>query len=153
MLTTEEMKKIALKNLCTLNAYPEVIKRFKEDENDVWCSERCALGAAKVGILYDTTQSNYTYKKEVDAALAYVRKQGDLPYHVIQTNMEFGNTFAVLYVSHDEEEDSVIGKDAFIGSRSGYRVYAYVYNADEEDFSEYGGIAIKESGGGLIRTA
>lgn len=153
MLTTEEMKKIALKNLRTLNVYPEVIKRFKEDENDVWCSERVAMGAAKVGILYDTTQIGYTYKKEVDAALAYVRKQGDLPYHVVQTNMEFGNTFAVLYVSHDEEEDSVIGKDAFIGSRSGHRVYAYVYNADEEDFSEYGGIAVRESGGGLIRTA
>jgi len=153
MLSTKDMKKIALKNLRTLNVYPEVIKRFTEDENDVWCSERGAFGAAKVGILYDTTQIGYTYKKEVDAALAYVRKQGDLPYHVIQTNMEFGNTFAVLYVSHDEEEDSVIGEDAFIGKSYGYRAYAYVYNADDEDCSEYGGIAIKAMGGGLIRTA
>ena len=153
MLTVEEMKKIALKNLRTINAYPEVIQRFVEDVNNVWCSERQTMGAMTLGVLYDTTQLNYTYKKEVEAALAYVRKQRDLPYHVIQTNMEFGNTFAVLYVSHDEEEKSTITQEDLISKEYGYQTYAYVYNADDDDCSEYGGIAIKAMGGGLIRTA
>ena len=152
MLTVEEMKKIALKNLRTIKVHPEVIQQFDEDVNNVWCSERQRLGAMRFGILYDTTQPNYTYEKEIKAALAYVREQGDLPYHVIQTNMEFGNTFAVLYISHDEEEESAITQDNLISKEYGYRTYAYVYNADDDDCSEYGGIAIKEAGGGIIRT-
>lgn len=153
----KNMKDVAINNLLRLGVHPEVIRHFQEDEHNVWCSERQTFSLlghmVTAGILYDTTQADYTYKKEVDEALEYVRKQGALPYHVVQTNMEFGNTFAVLYISPYEDEDSEINDACFLNQEYGYRVYAYVHNADEKDYSEYGSIAIKEAGGGLIRTS
>ena len=149
------MKEIAIKNLKTLGVYAPAIEAFKADEKNVWCSERTPLAIAGVGkkvmgTLYDIYQSGgYTYQSECDAAIRQVREDGYLPYHVIQTNMEFGNTFAVLYVS--EEADGVEHADK--DDKYGFIIYAYVYNADAPELSEYGSIGVTESGGGLIRTA
>ena len=83
-----------------------------------------------------------------DKIRKWERKTGNIVYHVINNTFEFGECLSLLYVSKYEEEwsdDKEILKE-------GYPI-VFVMNLDNDDFSEYGSIGIKESMGGLLRTA
>ena len=83
-----------------------------------------------------------------DKIREWERNTGNIVYHVIHNSFEFGECLSLLYVSKYEEEwsdDKEILKE-------GYPI-VFVMNLDNDDFSEYGSIGIKESMGGLLRTA
>ena len=83
-----------------------------------------------------------------DKIREWEKTTGNIVYHVIHNSFEFGECLSLLYVSKYEEEwndDKEILKE-------GYPI-VFVMNLDNDDFSEYGSIGIKESMGGLLRTA
>ena len=78
-------------------------------------------------------------------AVAAAKERGLLPYHVVRTQTEIGDMYAVLYVSTDRNAWSYERRD----NASGY-IDAFVKNGDIE---EYGPIGVDPCNGGLKRTA
>ena len=126
-----EMKEEAINRLHSLGVMDKVIDNFKVGK--LFMSE---FG----GVLYDLND-------QAKEAVNTVKEQGNLPYAVCLSHMEFGDLYAVLFVSQDREEWSYERPD-----RKGFCL-AYVYNADNPEFSEYGSIQITAANGGLVRTA
>lgn len=126
-----EMKEEAVNRLHRLGVMKNVVTQFKNGE--LYMSE---FG----GILYNL---NDQAKDAVNA----VKERGQLPYAVCRSQMKFGDLYAVLFVGSDKEEWEYERPD-----REGFCL-AYVYNADNPEFSEYGSIQITAANGGLVRTA
>ncbi len=71
-----------------------------------------------------------------------------LVYHVIHSYTEFGELYALLYVSDDEDEWGYDKDDIKSGC-----ALAYVKNVTDDWCSEFGSIGIRPQYGGLVRTA
>lgn len=92
------------------------------------------------GVIYDLNE-------EAEEAVNRTSKYG-LPYHVVRTNSpEFGDMYAVLYVSNYPEDWD---RDIY-DPREGV-VFANVYNASM-GIDEMGSIGVSPANGGLVRTA
>lgn len=78
----------------------------------------------------------------------FEKEHGALVYHVIHNFTEFGELYALLYVSKDEDEWEYDRDDLKAGC-----ALAYVKNIADDFCSEFGSIGIKPQFGGLIRTA
>lgn len=128
----ELSKAEAVLRMKNLNIMQEIIKRY-EEKDEILFSE---FG----GILYDLNE-------EAKEAVAKVKEKGFLPYHVIRSQTEFGDVYAVLYVSNQTEEWKSERRD-----KNG-TIYSYVYNATNPSFSEFGSIMVESCNGGLLRTA
>lgn len=76
------------------------------------------------------------------------KETGNVVYHVIKNNLEFGLCYSFLYVSKYPEDWDRDDYDIDDGV-----VFAYVRNATDEYCSEYGLICIKPCFGGVLRTA
>ena len=129
-----ENKKVeAIQRMKKLHIIANAIRQFKDDDV-VMISER------PFGALYwlDEEQKKMVadFEKEYNA----------LVYMVVRTNTEFGLLDSLLYVSDHEDEWEMDNVDI----KAGY-VLAYVVNHDCPDFSEFGSIAVKSVGGGLVR--
>ena len=90
------------------------------------------------GILYDLDEG-------ARKAVSVVSDNGGMPYHVIKSFTEVGTLYAVLYVSHSEEEWDMERME------NDGSIFSYVYNATNPSFSEYGYIGIRPANGGLER--
>lgn len=130
----KEQVKEALKRMKKLKLIDNVVKEF-EDEGKLNLSE---LG----GILY------WLNDEENAMVRAWEKETGNMVYHVIKNNMEFGLCYSFLYVSPDKEEWERDNEDL----EAGYAL-AYVKNVTCTEYSEYGSIGIKPNFGGLRRTA
>lgn len=135
MATIEERKSEAIKRMEALKLDKTCINAFKK--GNVWMSE------TKFGALYEINDKNVIQKikdfeKEHDCTV----------YHCIHNYLEFGECYSFLYVSNYEDEWESDNEDL----KEGYPI-VYVWNVDEEDFSEFGSIGIKSVFGGLVRTA
>lgn len=75
-------------------------------------------------------------------------KTGNMVYHVIKNNMEFGLYYSFLYVSKYQDEWEMDNDDL----EEGYPL-VYVMNVTDDQCSEYGYIGIKPMFGGVMRTA
>ncbi len=133
MLTTnlKELQIQEAKNrLKSLNLHPNVYKEFTQGKLNL------SLG----GILFwlDEVQ-----QKIVDD---FQERTGSIVYHVIESFTDFGEMLSLLYVSKEVEEWEIDKADL-----EDSIVFAYVYNVDAPEFSEYGSIGIKEVIGGLVR--
>lgn len=73
-----------------------------------------------------------------------------LVYAVTHEYLTFGECYAFLYVSDCEEEWENTIIDA--GSQRFY-TYAYVWNVDDDNCSEFGMIGVHSFGGGIRRIA
>lgn len=93
------------------------------------------------GILYWLSEEEEKIIRE------WEKETGNLAYHVIYSNTEFGRLLNVLYVSKYEDEWVLDREDIEEGN-----VLAYVKNLDNDYCTEYGSIGIKPNIGGLIRT-
>ena len=93
------------------------------------------------GILY------WLEGEEEEIIREWEKETGNLAYHVIYNNTEFGRLLNVLYVSKYQDDWVLDRRDIEEGN-----VLAYVKNLDDDYCSEYGSIGIKPSIGGLIRT-
>lgn len=129
-----KQKQDALERMKMLKLHDNVIREF-EKEGIVNMSENG-------GYLYwlDSDQQAIVdnFESEYDAVV----------YHVIHSFTEFGELYALLYVSKDEEEWEYEKEDLECGI-----ALAYVKNITDDCCSEFGSIGVKPQFGGLVRTA
>lgn len=131
--TREQMKEEAIKRMKMLGIYPPTIKEFEQEDK---------LNVSRGGFLYWLDDE---YKAKV---AEFEEKYGVLVFAVIENNMEFGKLLSILYVSTYQDEWE---RDR-LGLKSG-EVFAYVFNLDAEECSEFGYIVVRNRFGGLVRTA
>lgn len=116
-----------------LNLHPNAVKEFLEGRK---------LNLSERGMLY------WLNDDEEKMVRSWEDETGNIVYHVIKNNMEFGLCYSFLYVSKYEEE----WEDDNIDLEDGYPL-AFVKNVDDDYSSEYGAIGISPRFGGIIRTA
>lgn len=134
MKISREIKKAeAIKRMKALGIFPETINQFKRE--DLVSYSEPQMGA------------NYWLDDEQKAIVkAFEEEYNALVYFATRSYTEFGKLDSFLYVSDYEEEWEMENDDI----TDGY-AYAYVHNYDVPEYSEIGGIAIKERFGGLVR--
>ena len=129
---TKEQENEILERMKLLKLSKQCIKAFTDGK--IWESE--AYGA-----LYEI------YEEEQKIIDNFQKEHpGCYIYHMIHNVFDFGECYSILYVSPDVNEWQQDKEDI----KDGY-VFAYVYNKDNEEFSEFGSIAIKSQFGGLVR--
>ena len=146
MPTRDEMRREAIERLKMLDLHENVLKDF-EDDNKLNYSERVKLATGQrepYGILYwlDNEPEWARLVKEFED------EHGALVYHATHEYTTFGECLDLLIVSKYEDEWER-DRDELM---QGY-AFAWVINLDYPEFSEFGTIGIKCSGGGIIRTA
>lgn len=124
----------ALLRMKNLKLHENVINEFKET-GKINLSENG-------GILY------WLNDDENNMVRQWEKETGNLVYHVIKNNMEFGLCYSFLYVSPYADEWLNDDEDL----KEGYPI-VYVKNVTDNTCSEYGSIGIKSSIGGLVRVA
>lgn len=133
-MTREKMKKEAVKRMKMLRILPQTIKEFETDD--------VVNESEGIGALYWLNEDEKEMVKEFE------KEFGGVVYHVIHSFTEFGELYALLYVSQYEEEwecDNESLKEGF--------PLAYVVNKSHPYCSEFGSIGVRPSIGGLVRTA
>lgn len=123
----------AVARMREMGMMPEAIQMFKQDH--LLQSEGRGFLS---GILYDLDE-------RARKAVSVVSDNGGMPYHVIKSFTEVGTLYAVLYVSHSEEEWDMERME------NDGSIFSYVYNATNPSYSEYGYIGIRPANGGLER--
>ncbi len=129
-----KQKQEAIERMKMLKLYPNIIKEFEKD-GIVNMSENG-------GFLYWLDSDQQAMVDEFEA------KHNALVYHVIHSFTQFGELYALLYVSDDEDEWDYDKDDIKCGC-----ALAYVKNITDDMCSEFGSIGIKPQYGGLVRTA
>ena len=123
----------------------EAIERMKLLKLDKDCIEAFTKGkvweSEGIGALYQLRDEEQMIVDKFEA-----HHKDCLVYHMIHNKFEFGECYAILYVSPDTDEWQRDKEDI----KEGY-VFAYVENIDDDWCSEFGSIAVKPSFGGLIR--
>lgn len=136
MNVSMEIKKAeALKRMKALGIFNETIKQF-EKEDLVSCSEP-PMGA-----------NFWLYDEQKAMVDAFEKENNALVYFVIRSYTQFGKLDTLLFVSDYQDEwemDNDAIKDGF--------PFAYVYNYDIPEFSEFGSVGVEQRFGGLIRIA
>lgn len=131
-------KQEAIERIKVLKLHGNVLKDFKEDV--VNRSEFSGFP----GILFwlDDEEKKFIEQWQKDS--------GNLAYHVIKTNTEFGLMYSVLYVSKYEKEWEIDRDDLLNGT-----AVAYCRIGLDEIYGEhgdYGTIGVSPANGGLTRT-
>ena len=124
----------ALLRMKNLKLHENVINEFKET-GKINLSENG-------GILY------WLNEEENKMVRDWEKETGNLVYHVIKNNMEFGLCYSFLYVSPYTDEWLNDDEDL----KEGYPI-VYVKNVTDNTCSEYGSIGIRSNIGGLVRVA
>ena len=138
MNVSREIKKAeAIKRMKEFGLFAPCIKALKRDE--VQLSE-------PTGGLYE-----FSSDKELTTKVQEFEKENNaLVYHVIHTPVmidgEVMDMYNFLYVSDYQEEWEMDQNDI----KEGYTM-CYVWNKNNDWFSEFGSIAVKQKFGGLIR--
>lgn len=130
----DKQKQEAIERMKMLKLHGNVIKEF-EKEGIINMSENG-------GFLYwlDSDQQEMVANFEAE--------HNAVVYHVIHSYTGFGELYALLYVSDDEDEWGYDKDDIKCGC-----ALAYVKNVTDDWCSEFGSIGIKPQFGGLVRTA
>jgi len=135
-ITIEEQKAEAIKRMKLIGLMPEIIKQFEKDDV-VHYSET-------MGILYWLSN-----KPEWEEHIKELEKKRNiLVYHAELSYLTFGTCLSLFYVSAYKEEWEQDKKSL----QKGYAC-CYVWNIDDDDCSEFGGITFKPMNGGVKRTA
>ncbi len=87
------------------------------------------------------------FEKE-DKIKEWENETGNLVYHAVFNNFEFGRCLSLFYVSQYQEEWEMDRKDL----NEDYP-FVYVMNIDDPCCSEYGTIGIRKAVGGILRIA
>ncbi len=129
-----KQKQEAIERMKMLNLYPNIIKEF-DKEGIVNLSENG-------GFLFWLDSDQQAIVTEFES------EYNALVYHVIRSFTEFGEMYALLYVSKNEDEWEYDKDDL----KAGYPL-AYVKNVSDDFCSEFGSIGVRQQFGGLVRTA
>lgn len=134
-MTREEMKSEAIARMRQLHLYPETIRQF-ERENLI------SESAPPFGACFWLNDAQRERVRQLES------KYNILVYHVIHSFTTIGEMESYLYVDSflemwGEDRDKLKGGEAF----------AYVYNCDDPELSEFGYIGIRLTpAAGLERT-
>lgn len=148
-MNKEAMKNEAIKRLDVLNLHPDVKRDFENGRlrySDLTklCQESSAFGCLwPLGYMPDWA----------DIVKKVEEENNILVYHLTHENTRFGEFLTMLYVSSYEEEWGQDFDDICNETEEGRFILGYVYNLSDPLMSEFGMVGVKESGGGLIRTA
>ncbi len=129
-------KEKALEFMKTLDIYKPYIRGFK-DRNQVCYFERYG------GYWVDQNPEVYKKMKEIE------KRYKCQVYAITHEYAEFGECFSFLLITNYPEE----WEDLLISNGNRHCAYAYVWNKDYEDYSEFGSITIQSFGGGITRVA
>ena len=128
---SKKQREEAERRIKLLDFHPNIQKEF--DDGTLNKSEG-------EGILFWLTD------KEKEKIKMWEEETGNLVYHIIESNTEFGRLLSLFYISKHEDEwerdrEDLMEKQALV----------YVINLDYDFNSEYGTIGFKEVNGGLKR--
>ncbi len=130
----EIKKQKAIENLEKLDIYEPYIKGFKDEDN----------------ICYFENYGGYWAWQEpklIEKVKELEEEYNCLVYAITHEYTEIGEMYSFLIVTDYEEEfDMLLEKD---GSK--YYAFAYVWNKDDEDSSEFGTVVLSSFGGGIRR--
>ena len=130
----EIKKEKAIENLEKLDIYEPYIKGFKDEDN----------------ICYFENYGGYWAWQEpelIEKVKELEEEYNCLVYAITHEYTEIGEMYSFLIVTDYEEEfDMLLEKD---GSK--YYAFAYVWNNDDEDSSEFGTVVLSSFGGGIRR--
>ena len=127
-------KEKAIEIMEKLNIYKPYIKGFRE-ENKVCFFE--GFG----GFWVDQEPEIEKKMKEIE------EKSNCLVYAITHEYLEFGECYDFLIVTREPDE----WDDLVMDYEGGKIAFAYVWNKDADDCSEFGDICIKSFGGGIKR--
>lgn len=134
-ISISDKKTEAVKRMRIMKLMPNVIEDF-EKENTLYYSELC-------GILY-WVSNNEEWAGFIEK---FEAKHNALVYHAELSHLIFGDCLSLFYVSdHKDEWESDIEE-----LKAGYAL-CYVWNIDDPECSEFGGITFKPMNGGIKRT-
>ena len=85
-------------------------------------------------------------EQEINDKMKEIEKEYDIVvYAITHEKLEFGECYDFLCVPKDFEDDELQEYN------NGHVAYAYCWNKDIDDFSEFGDIVVKSYGGGIKR--
>ena len=134
MTKQERMKEKAIEIMEKLDIYKPYIKGFRE-ENKVCFFE--GFG----GFWVDQEPEIEKKMKEIE------EKSNCLVYAITHEYLEFGECYDFLIVTREPDE----WDDLVMDYEGGKIAFAYVWNKDADDCSEFGDICVKSFGGGIKR--
>lgn len=137
------MKNEAVERMKAYGILKEAVNDFRKT-GQVWVSENVMTPFGRMPALY--MLHGYSFEENATKAIQKVISHGSLPYHVIRNRTSIGVMYSVLFVEADKSEWEMDMEDRKTGCQ-----LAYVFNANAEEFSEYGSIGVKPLVGGLLR--
>ena len=134
-MTTITQKEKAIEIMKKLDIYKPYINGF-EKKDDV--------------CFFENFGGFWVYQEpEIQAKMQAIEKEfGCKVYAITHEYTEFGELYDFLIVTKYKEEWNTLVD----GKNGRYRAFAYVWNKDIEEFSEFGSIGIQSFGGGIRRT-
>ena len=136
-MTNERQKEIAIQCLEELDIYKPYIRKFKSQKTLPCFFENFA------GFWADQEPKLWNKIKEVE------KEFGCLVYAITHEITDFGECWSMLCVSSDSErlEDCLTVLD----DGKSYYSFSYVWNTQNECFSEFGDIVVRAACGGIKR--
>lgn len=117
------------------------MKHFHMHEKTIKEFEKGIVNCSVCGILY------WLSDEQKELVAEWEERTGNLVYHVIHNDTEFGELLAFLYVSKEVEEWEYDAEDL----KNNIQL-AYVKNLTDDTCSEYGSIGVTPVFGGIVRT-
>ena len=134
MNVSREIKKVeAIKRMKAMNIYSDAIKQFKND--DIVMVSEPPLG----GLFWLNDEEKEMVSK-------FEQENNALVYLVVRSFTNLGIMDNIFYVSDYQDEWEMENEDL-----KDHYAFVYVVNYDMPDFSEFGSIAWKSIGGGVLR--
>ena len=130
----EIKKQKAIENLEKLDIYEPYIKGFKDEDNICYFENYGGFWAWQETELIEKV-------KELE------EKYNCLVYAITHEYTEIGEMYSFLIVTDYEEEFDMLLEN--YGNQ--YYAFAYVWNKDDEDSSEFGTVVLSSFGGGIRR--
>ena len=132
--TKEQRKEQAVKAMKTLDIYKPYIEGFKEKDQVCFFEGYAGFWADQEPELFEKIKQ---IEEEYNCTV----------YAVTHEYLEFGECYDFLIVTNYPEE----WNDLVMDYEGGKIAFAYVWNKDAADCSEFGDICVKSFGGGIKR--
>jgi hypothetical protein len=134
-MTREEMVREGVRRLKELDIYPPYVRKFNSKANVPTFFERFG------GFYADQEPKLMAKIREVEA------EHNCVVYAVTHEIVEGMNMWSMLIVSNDKDE----WPWEFMNDDRSTTAWAWVWNTDMPDFSEFGSVTIRSFGGGICR--
>ena len=127
-VSLEEKKIEAVKRMKALGIFSETIRQF-EKENLV------SVSVSPFGGFF------WIDDEDKERIAAFEKKSSALVYMVVRSYTDYGKMDSYLFVSDFKDEEWAMDREDLKHGRA----FAYVYNYEEPEFSEFGTIGIKKT--------